>query len=277
VSLSAVVLDGSSSEIYVRTVNGVENYCNRDGIADFFASDAAAAAAFIAVMADEKASPKTTYDAATLADEIRLMFRAQLISDTIVVQHGLVDGETVPLPAVLQKGTWVLADEYGVPRLKCNGANPLTVAESVGGTTVFTGSAWADFDPARIVSIKPAPEIQDYFVVTNRLGEKVGILRSGFNPPPPTAPACLPNLNLSAVPAFSITNSRDEAAFLYFVNSGDDCEMEFNRVLLPGATLTYPDNNGWSPFPNQSYYVTDAEGNLLGSVVIDGGTTELKI
>lgn len=274
-SLSALVLHGSNPDLYMRSVEGVENFCNRDGIADFFAGDPAAAAAFVAAFAGEASAP--AFEASTIAESIRELGRAQLVSDTLVVQHGYVDGGAVPLPAVLQKGTWVLLDDHGVPRVKCNGANPLTVAEAAAGTTVFTGSAWADFDPSRIVSIQPTPEVLRFFIVHSPDGSVGPVYMAGFTPVAPATPECLPNNGGEGVASLTVTNDRADAVFLYFVNNGDGCEPVESKVLLPGERWSFPDSDGWTPYPNQRYLATDGDGNVLDTYLAEPGATEWVI
>ncbi|HWM35213.1 MAG TPA: DUF6777 domain-containing protein [Pseudolysinimonas sp.] len=118
-----------------------------------------------------------------------------LVSDTRVTNHGYVNGTATPLQVVLQKGTAVLVDKYGVPRAKCFCGNPLLPPQKPGkpykpGTidkdrdkdtppgdarcfeapeagiycdegsdpdedTTYTGDPWEDFDPGQVVEVQP--------------------------------------------------------------------------------------------------------------------------
>lgn len=118
-----------------------------------------------------------------------------LVSDTRVTNHGYVNGKATPLQAVLQKGTAVLVDKYGVPRAKCFCGNPLLPPQKPGkpfnpGTvdkekdtpdqgrearcyeapeeglycnegsdpdedTTYTGDPWEDFEPEAVVEVLP--------------------------------------------------------------------------------------------------------------------------
>ena len=55
-----------------------------------------------------------------------------LVSDTRVTNHGYYEGTATPLQSVLQKGTAVLVDKYGVPRAKCFCGNPLLPPQQPG-------------------------------------------------------------------------------------------------------------------------------------------------
>ena len=49
-----------------------------------------------------------------------------LQADTRVTNHGFLDGQANPIDEVLQAGTAVLVDAYGIPRARCYCGNPLT-------------------------------------------------------------------------------------------------------------------------------------------------------
>lgn len=46
-----------------------------------------------------------------------------LRSDTAVTNHGFRDGKATNVHSVLQAGTAVLVDKYGVPRVRCHCGN----------------------------------------------------------------------------------------------------------------------------------------------------------
>src|SRR5581483_7383982 len=47
--------------------------------------------------------------------------------DTRVTNHGYLNGAATTIDEVLQRGTAVLIDEYGIPRARCYCGNPLTL------------------------------------------------------------------------------------------------------------------------------------------------------
>lgn len=81
-----------------------------------------------------------------------------LTADTRVTNHGLIEGEAIARQSVLQVGTAVLVDEFGVPRVRCSSGSPLLAPEAVEGTTAYRGPAWDTFDPVRTAAVAPAPE-----------------------------------------------------------------------------------------------------------------------
>ncbi|WP_354643983.1 DUF6777 domain-containing protein [Kitasatospora camelliae] len=80
-----------------------------------------------------------------------------LRADTRVTNHGYQDGEAIPYQAVLEAGTAVLVDSYGVPRVRCACGNPLTPPEAIDQPT-YTGDQWASFQSDKVVTVEPAPQ-----------------------------------------------------------------------------------------------------------------------
>lgn len=79
---------------------------------------------------------------------------AVLLADTRVTFNGYAAGAVFPTQAVLQKGTIVMIDRYGVPRVHCRTGVPLTTPSTGGGEITFSGSAWGDFAADTIVRME---------------------------------------------------------------------------------------------------------------------------
>ncbi|TDC79535.1 DUF6777 domain-containing protein [Actinomadura sp. 7K507] len=80
-----------------------------------------------------------------------------LRTDTLVTNHGFRDGKATGGPAVLQAGMGVLVNGHGVPAVKCNCGNPLTLPEkkiSTDGAS-FTGRSWPGFEERNVTKIQP--------------------------------------------------------------------------------------------------------------------------
>ncbi len=90
-----------------------------------------------------------------------------LISDTRVTNYGFSNGRPTPRQSVLQAGTAVLVDRYGVPRAKCNCGNPLTTPTAVSGTVIYTGDPWPTFQPTTVVVVQETTVIIDVFILVN--------------------------------------------------------------------------------------------------------------
>ena len=78
--------------------------------------------------------------------------------DTRVTNHGFIGGRATTIPEVLQAGTAVLVDRFGVPRSRCFCGNPLTPPVAVTGTPSYGGTSWPAFTPSRLAAVVPAPK-----------------------------------------------------------------------------------------------------------------------
>jgi hypothetical protein len=88
---------------------------------------------------------------------------AVLRGDTRVTNHGFTGGRANPLQQVLQAGTAVLVDRFGVPRTRCACGNPLTEPKAASGTVTYRGPRWPGFSPRTIVVVQPSATVIDDF------------------------------------------------------------------------------------------------------------------
>ncbi len=70
---------------------------------------------------------------AAVPDFLRGLTSVVLRADTQVTDHGFRDGRATSFQSVLQRGTAVLVDDRGVPRVRCAGGNPLNPPPSCPG------------------------------------------------------------------------------------------------------------------------------------------------
>ncbi|GAA1524289.1 hypothetical protein GCM10009730_35800 [Streptomyces albidochromogenes] len=96
---------------------------------------------------------------------LRSLTPVQLRMDTRVTNHGYRNGSPTPYQSVLQAGTAVMVDDRGVPRVRCACGNPLRPPVAVQGTAKRTGDPWPDYRSSAVVTVKPAPEPVDEFVM----------------------------------------------------------------------------------------------------------------
>ena len=90
-----------------------------------------------------------------------------LRTDTRVTNHGYLNGAPTAFASVLQAGTAVLVDQYGVPRARCACGNPLTAPTAVRGSPVFVGPRWTTFHSSTLVVIAPSTTVVSNFVMVN--------------------------------------------------------------------------------------------------------------
>ncbi len=98
-------------------------------------------------------------DPQDLPGYLRGLTAVVLRTDTLVVNHGFRDGRATPRQAVLQAGTAVLVDRFGIPRVKCECGNPLLPPRAPDAQPTLSGSRWATFDITQIVTIVNVQEV----------------------------------------------------------------------------------------------------------------------
>jgi hypothetical protein len=132
--------------------------CDASKLVDFLTTDAAKGRAW----AQAQGIPQSEIPrfVATLTPVI-------LRDDVRVTNHGFDPDTLAPTPrqSILQRGSAVLVDRSGVPRVRCYCGNPLQRPNPVRQKLV--GRPWPDFDPAKVVQINPAPRPVETFVLVN--------------------------------------------------------------------------------------------------------------
>ncbi|MFF7887269.1 DUF6777 domain-containing protein [Streptomyces sp. NPDC007896] len=93
---------------------------------------------------------------AAVPEFLRGLTSVVLRADTQVTDHGFRDGRATSFQSLLQRGTAVLVDNRGMPRVRCAGGNPLNppvVSRTTPGTQ---GQPWSGFRPGNVVVVTPA-------------------------------------------------------------------------------------------------------------------------
>ncbi len=144
--------------------------CDRDGMAAFLRANPDRAAAWVgALNADPtlRWSGGQRLSTADIPAYLAELTPVVLREDTRVTNHGFRSGRANPFQSVLQAGTPVLIDTFGVPRARCNCANPLRAFEAQATQSFFAGQAWEGFDPANLTGIEPADRPIPELVLTD--------------------------------------------------------------------------------------------------------------
>jgi hypothetical protein len=147
---------------------------------------------------------------------------AVLRTDTQVINHGYINGQPTSIPEVLQAGTAVLLDRFGVPRARCFCGNPLLPPVPLSGTIHYQGPSWSGFDPSQVAAIVPGSPVIQIVIVDIVTGvpflRPVGtdgsadtdappdvLANSPFNPAPATTPATTPETTSTTAQAATTT------------------------------------------------------------------------
>ncbi|WP_181143550.1 DUF6777 domain-containing protein [Streptomyces cinnamoneus] len=96
---------------------------------------------------------------------LRSLTPVQLRADTRVTNHGWRNGSVTSFQSVLQAGTAVLADERGMPKVRCACGNPLTEPVAVQGAPKPQGDTWPAYRPADVVVVTEAESDLKFFVL----------------------------------------------------------------------------------------------------------------
>jgi hypothetical protein len=137
--------------------------CDVEGMIAFLQAEPEKAAAWAAVQG---------VAVADLPTYLRSLTPVVLRADTRVTNHGYRDGRATPRQAVLQAGTAVLVDEFGIPRAKCMCGNPLLPPVPTAVTPTYVGPPWPGFSPTTVVVVQNVQQtVIDQLVVADLDGD----------------------------------------------------------------------------------------------------------
>lgn len=143
------------------------SHCDAGAMLAFLQANPDKAAAFVGAL---NADPDLRWRGGTLRVEDLPAYFAELTplvltTDTRVTNHGFRDGRPTPRQAVLQAGTAVLVDTFGVPRARCFCGNPLIPPTPTATRPTYVGPAWPTFNQTNVVVIQDNDVEINIFVV----------------------------------------------------------------------------------------------------------------
>jgi len=147
--------EGAVPGIYGGTLN--EAACDPDQLVSFLGADPERAQAWadVHLIAPEDIGPY-----------VEGLTPVNLGADTRVVDYRYRDGEAVAEQAVLQRGTAVLTDARGTPRVDCYSGSPLTDPEPLESES-FVGTPWDGFGAEQVIVVLAAPSQLESFELTD--------------------------------------------------------------------------------------------------------------
>ncbi|MFJ1602696.1 DUF6777 domain-containing protein [Streptomyces sp. NPDC088253] len=150
---------------------------------------------------------------AAVPDFLRGLTSVVLRADTQVTDHGFRDGRATSFQAVLQRGTAVLVDNRGVPRVRCACGNPLNPPVVSSATPGTRGKPWSGFRSGNVVVVTPASiairnitviDIVDNRWIERRIGDDgrrdVVVRPSASTPSPSRRTGTSPGTSPSTIP-----------------------------------------------------------------------------
>ncbi|MFJ2172304.1 DUF6777 domain-containing protein [Streptomyces sp. NPDC087851] len=122
-------------------------------------------------------------------------------ADVRVTAHGYRDGAATAFQSVLQAGTAVMVDEYGMPRVRCAGGSPLGAPVAAQGSVTYKGKPWRGYEADRVVVVNRAARPVDALVIVD-LVDHVWVERrigtdGGEDRPPGTPPPYAPDADIT--------------------------------------------------------------------------------
>lgn len=290
-AVTANVVSGASVGLYGGSTD--DSRCEVDQLVAFLGANPAKAQAWIgALNADSQLRWGTgTLAVSDIPDYIASLTPLVLLSDTLVTNHGFVDGRATPFQAVLQAGTSVLVDRFGVPRARCMCGNPLILPQTPPAEPTIVGDPWDGFDVTTVLVVQQTVVVVTVFEVvpypaggdvvqvpagTCELGQPCAspwgndptpvLADPGPSTPEPTLPpADWTPVDPVGVPASDPTTTAP--AEVTFVNLTDQ-PIDVYWIDFAGAPIWY-----YTLGPGESYVQTTTEAHLW--VVTSGSSTTL--
>lgn len=124
--------------------------CNKDALTAFLEDNLDKATAWAEVQGIEVDD---------IPDFVTNLTDVILQADTRVTNHGFRNGTANPINSVLQAGTAVLVDSFGIPRVRCYCGNPLQPAVALSVNVTVNGILWPGFDLDNTLVVQAIEEV----------------------------------------------------------------------------------------------------------------------
>ncbi|MDQ1480223.1 MAG: hypothetical protein QOI44_1084 [Actinomycetota bacterium] len=201
-----------------------------------------------------------------IASYVESLTPVVLTSDTLVTNHGYRDGHATTLQSVLQAGTAVMVDAYGVPRVKCNCGNPLTPPEFI-NPAHYQGTAWPGYSPTQVTVVHSGPTIVNLTVLN---------ISTGDTYQQPTSPKPARTITTTTSPASSSLSGIDWMNYTYLDRTCGNLTGKHLPVHLTNGK--YESSDGYSNPPGTAdcgmtiddIKYADVTGDGVPDVIITG-------
>jgi len=151
-----------------------------------------------------------------------------LRSDTMVTNHGFENGRVTEFVSVLQAGTAVLVNDYGLPVVKCYCGNPLTPPPAEPKQPTYTGPTWPKWRPGKVTVIQSNVTVINVITVidinTNQPFDRPAGSDGGQDTPA-TMPSASPTVSPTPAPTPGGYYT-PEQAYDIFLRAVDQCVKE---------------------------------------------------
>lgn len=144
---SSTKIAGKDVPLYGGT--GEIGVCDKDRLVEFLKTNVEKAKAWAKVQG---------IDVAQIPAYVQSMKRLIVNIDMRVTNHGFKNGLATARQSLLQKGTALLVDALGIPRVRCKCGNPLLPPKKTSSKPKYVGAKWKGFNPGVVVAAPALPK-----------------------------------------------------------------------------------------------------------------------
>jgi len=195
--LSVLPISGATPGLYGGTQN--QATCDRNQMANFLTANPDKAIAWAAAMNTDPSlrwSGGTQLTASQIPQYLNELTPIRLLADTRVTNNGYVNGHPTPHQSVLQAGTAVFVDQYGVPRARCACGNPLQRSIPLTSSSKNVGTPWSGYGHAVVIN-QSTTIINNYTLINITNGTPFTQPSGGGTVPIPGNPAPVPTVTVT--------------------------------------------------------------------------------
>ncbi len=203
-----------------------------------------------------------------------------LRQDTRVTNYGYADGQATPRQSILETGTAVLVDDFGMPRVRCECGNPLNAPIAVSSGPDYVGTPWDGFDSATVVRIDPGEAVKVLIVISIETGEEIEVpVGRGGQSEPTAAGSPSASASASGSPTTSGSSSASPTN-----GGGDNAEYtnctrrygELVRDLTLAGGIDPSDAERWAGQAEEAAEKANS-GDVVGATeIICGSVSEME-
>jgi len=150
--------------------------CDRDGLAAYYTDRPVLRAAWVGALRTDSSlrwsRGSSGVDPADLWTYFAELTPVLLRADVRVTDHSYIDNTVQPFQAILQAGTAVLVDVFGVPRVRCTSGSPLIGPDASGPVPVQVGQRWPGFEQASVLTVSGTRQAVKQFGLVDLTGSK---------------------------------------------------------------------------------------------------------
>jgi len=147
---------GTTSGVYGASLTG--DVCDVGALEAALEDDDIARQAWVIVLGVDPASTAAYLDKLT---------PVILLRDTAVTDHLLEGGRILSFAAILERGSAVLIDETGVPRVRCLSGSPLRTVSPIPSGVSVEGTPWSGFSLEQVQLLPAALHPTNQFVLVD--------------------------------------------------------------------------------------------------------------